>query len=132
LLFFTGFFVIVSCHLRETSTHFLESSSHLVESSSHLVEIQQPSSRILVDIALEWNDVVTDFSLLIDSRLRFGRHVTKICLLRKDSNPIYLSVGRVHSLSKAIFDFFCTFSDILKKLSKFFLSFSQKLFSTFS
>jgi hypothetical protein len=35
---------------------------------------------VLGDIALEWKDVVTaDLGLLIDSRLRFGRHVTKIC-----------------------------------------------------
>jgi hypothetical protein len=33
----------------------------------------------LGDIALEWKDVVTDLGLLIDSRLRFGSHVTKIC-----------------------------------------------------
>jgi hypothetical protein len=30
-------------------------------------------------VALEWKDVVTDLGLLIDGRLRFGRHVTKIC-----------------------------------------------------
>jgi hypothetical protein len=33
----------------------------------------------LGDIALEWKDVVTDLGLLIDFRLRFGRHDTKIC-----------------------------------------------------
>jgi hypothetical protein len=31
------------------------------------------------DIALNWKDVVTDLGLLINCRLRFGRHVTKIC-----------------------------------------------------
>jgi hypothetical protein len=34
----------------------------------------------LGDIGLEWKDVVTDLGLLIDCRLRFGQHVTKICL----------------------------------------------------
>jgi hypothetical protein len=33
----------------------------------------------LGDVELEWKDVVTDLGLLIDCRLRFGRHVTKIC-----------------------------------------------------
>jgi hypothetical protein len=33
----------------------------------------------LGDTALEWKNVVTDLGLLIDCRLRFGRHVTKIC-----------------------------------------------------
>jgi hypothetical protein len=31
------------------------------------------------DITLKWKDVVTDLGLLINCRLRFGRHVTKIC-----------------------------------------------------
>jgi hypothetical protein len=28
---------------------------------------------------LDWKDVVRDLGFLIDARLRFGRHVTKIC-----------------------------------------------------
>jgi hypothetical protein len=34
---------------------------------------------LLGGVALEWKDVVTDLGLLIDGRLGFGRHVTKIC-----------------------------------------------------
>jgi hypothetical protein len=42
---------------------------------------------LLSDVALEWKDVVTDLGLLIDGRIRFDRHVTKICF--KDNATLH-------------------------------------------
>lgn len=46
---------------------------------SNAVQVSPLSNLILGGVVLEWKDVVLDLGLLIDSKLLFDRHVTKIC-----------------------------------------------------